>query len=167
MSRSSGKASQQVHVTYKNQLPKLTCLSVWQQHRSGRNDDSSDEDERADESGPLHGALLDGDDSNVHRDLQGNVVQPSFAFCRALDNEEEYDDVDAVAGTSLRGTADIADLKPHRLTEVATFGVCMFHRDFCNLASTTSHKYRSWLQETVCSQVTNFAFALSTFMVLR
>lgn len=122
----------------------MTCLSVWQQHRSGRNDDSSDEDERADESGPLHGALLDADDSNVHRDLQGNVVQPSFAFCRALDNEEEYDDVDAVAGTSLRGTADVTDLKPHRLTEVPTFGFCMFYRDFKNSASTVSHKCRSW-----------------------
>ena len=51
-------------------------------------------------------------------DQQGNVVQPSHAFCRALDNEQEYDEADAIAGTSLRGTADPADLKPHRLTEV-------------------------------------------------
>lgn len=51
-------------------------------------------------------------------DQQGNIVQPSLAFCQALDNEQEYDEVDAVAGTSLRGVADPADLKPSRFTEV-------------------------------------------------
>lgn len=54
-------------------------------------------------------------------DQQGNVVQPSHAFCRALDNEQEYDEVDAVAGTTLRGTTDPADLKPHRHTAVSAF----------------------------------------------
>ena len=99
----------------------MTCLLVAQEHRSGRNDASSDEDEPAEESGPLHGSLLGADDQNVHRDLEGNVVQPSLAFCQALDHEQEYDEVDAVAGTSLRGTADLTDVRPHRLTEVAQF----------------------------------------------
>ena len=99
----------------------VTFSLLAQEHRSGRNDVSSDEDEPAEQSGSLHGSLLGADDQNVHRDLEGNIVQPSLAFCQALDHEQEYDEVDAVAGTSLRGTADLADVKPHRMTEVAYF----------------------------------------------
>lgn len=51
-------------------------------------------------------------------DQQGNIVQPSLAFCQALDNEQEYDEIDAVAGTSLRGITDPSDMKPNRFTEV-------------------------------------------------
>ena len=62
--------------------------------------------------------MLDAQDGNVQLDQQGNIIQPSLAFCQALDNEQEYDDVDAVAGTTLRGVCDPADVKPSRLTEV-------------------------------------------------
>ena len=61
---------------------------------------------------------LDAQDGNVQLDQQGNIIQPSLAFCQALDNEQEYDDVDAVAGTSLQGFADPADTKPNPSTEV-------------------------------------------------
>lgn len=63
-------------------------------------------------------------------DRQGNIVQPSLAFCQALDNEQEYDEADAVAGTSLRGHADPGDIKPNRFTEVCPlFGAAVQQRD--------------------------------------
>ncbi|KAL3142675.1 hypothetical protein ABBQ38_002981 [Trebouxia sp. C0009 RCD-2024] len=84
----------------------------------GEADSSEGEDEEEQHAAHLTSNLLDSEDGNVQVDQQGNIVQPSLAFCQALDNEQEYDEVDAVAGTSLRGVADPADLKPSRFTEV-------------------------------------------------
>ena len=89
--------------------------------RAGKGEDDSSEGEEQEgnaEQPDLLNTLLDAEDGNVQTDQQGNIVQPSLAFCQALDREQEYDDIDAVAGTSLGASADPADSKPSRLTEV-------------------------------------------------
>lgn len=91
-------------------------------YRAGKGEaDSSegeDEEEVGQQSEHLIDTLLDAEDGNVQVDQQGNIVQPSLAFCQALDNEQEYDEIDAVAGTTLRGITDPAAIKPNRFTEV-------------------------------------------------
>ena len=103
-------------------LPRQSLRSCPATLRAGKGEaDSSEgeeEEEAAQQPSPLLNSLLDAEDGNVQVDHQGNIVQPSLAFCQALDNEQEYDDVDAVAGTSLRSFADPADSKPNRFTEV-------------------------------------------------
>ncbi|DBB16322.1 TPA: hypothetical protein ACH3X3_014628 [Trebouxia sp. C0006] len=94
-----------------------------QVYRAGHEEADSSEEEDAknsaqQQSESLLNTMLDAQDGNVQLDQQGNIIQPSLAFCQALDNEQEYDDVDAVAGTTLRGVSDPADVKPSRLTEV-------------------------------------------------
>lgn len=94
-----------------------------QVYRAGNEEADSSEEEDArnnahQQSESLLNTMLDAQDGNVQLDQQGNIIQPSLAFCQALDNEQEYDDVDAVAGTTLRGVSDPADVKPSRLTEV-------------------------------------------------
>lgn len=94
-----------------------------QVYRAGNEEADSSEEEDAknsahQQSESLLNTMLDAHDGNVQLDQQGNIIQPSLAFCQALDNEQEYDDVDAVAGTTLRGVSDPADDKPSRLTEV-------------------------------------------------
>ena len=84
----------------------------------GEGDSSEGEEDTNAQQPSLLNTLLDAEDGNVQTDQQGNIVQPSLAFCQALDREQEYDDIDAVAGTSLRGSADPADSKPDRFTEV-------------------------------------------------
>lgn len=91
--------------------------------RAGNEKGDSSEEEDEDKNAQLQpegllNTMLDTQDGNVQLDQLGNVIQPSLAFCQALDNEQEYDDVDAVAGTSLRGDSDPADMMPSRLTEV-------------------------------------------------
>ena len=89
--------------------------------RAGKGDSDSSEGEETTAERPdqLVPSLLDVQDSNVQTDLQGNIIQPSLAFCHALDNEQEYDEVDAVAGTGLRALSDPSDCKPNRYTEVS------------------------------------------------
>ena len=97
--------------------------TLWCKCRAGNEEADSSEEEDAknsahQQSESLLNTMLDAHDGNVQLDQQGNIIQPSLAFCQALDNEQEYDDVDAVAGTTLRGVSDPADDKPSRLTEV-------------------------------------------------
>ena len=82
--------------------------------------------------------MLDAQDGNVQLDQQGNIIQPSLAFCQALDNEQEHDDVDAVAGTTLRGVSDPADVKPSRSTEVLVARLMHICGECCNLVYTTT-----------------------------
>ena len=82
--------------------------------------------------------MLDAQDGNVQLDQQGNIIQPSLAFCQALDNEQEHDDVDAVAGTTLRGVSDPADVKPSRLTEVLVARLMHICGECCNLVYITT-----------------------------
>lgn len=91
---------------------------IWCRAGKGEADSSEGEDEEEQHAEHLTNNLLNSEDGNVQVDQQGNIVQPSLAFCQALDNEQEYDEVDAVAGTSLRGVADPADIKPSLFTEV-------------------------------------------------
>lgn len=97
-------------------------LARQQVFRAGKGETDSSEGEDEEVAGHhsehLTNILLDAEDGNVQVDRQGNIVQPSLAFCQALDNEQEYDEADAVAGTSLRGHADPGDIKPNRFTEV-------------------------------------------------
>ena len=80
-------------------------------------------------------------------DQQGNIVQPSLAFCQALDNEQEYDEVDDVAGTSLRGTADPADTKPNRFTEVCALHMLQYQRSLQGLCMGRNlEDYSGWLK---------------------
>ena len=88
----------------------------------------------------LVNTVLNAHDGNLQTDDQGNIIQPSLAFCQALDNEQEYDEADAVAGTSLRGVSDPADRMPNRLTEARSdlhaadplFGIITVHdTKFC------------------------------------
>lgn len=46
-----------------------------------------------------------------------NLVKPSLAFCKALDNEEEYDQIDEMASRSLGGHPP-RDTLPDRRMEV-------------------------------------------------
>lgn len=88
-------------------------------NEKGDSSEEEDEDKNAQQQPEgLLNTMLDAQDGNVQLDQLGNVIQPSLAFCQALDNEQEYDDADAVAGTSLRGDSDPADMMPSRLTEV-------------------------------------------------
>ncbi|DBA81791.1 TPA: hypothetical protein ACH3X1_007520 [Trebouxia sp. C0004] len=94
-----------------------------QVYRAGNEEADSSEEEDVknnahQQSESLLNTMLDTQDGNLQLDQQGNIIQPSLAFCQALDNEQEYDDVDAVAGTTLRGVSDPADAKPSLLTEV-------------------------------------------------
>ena len=93
---------------------------LWCKCRAGNEeaDSSEEEDAKNNAHQQSENTMLDAQDGNIQLDQQGNIIQPSLAFCQALDNEQEYDDVDAVAGTTLRGVSDPADVKPSRLTEV-------------------------------------------------
>ncbi len=48
-------------------------------------------------------------------------MKPSVSFCKALDNEEEYDQTDAIASTSLGRFGCVVDAKPDRNMEVGLF----------------------------------------------
>jgi len=100
-------------------LASCSCCKCRAGNEEADSSEEEDDDKHAQQQPEqwLH-TLLDAQDGNVQVDKQGNIIQPSLAFCQALDNEQEYDDVDAVAGTSLRGHSDPADTKPNRLTEV-------------------------------------------------
>lgn len=120
----------------------------WYRAGKGEADSSEGEDEEevGQQSEHLIDTLLDAEDGNVQIDQQGNIVQPSLAFCQALDNEQEYDEIDAVAGTTLRGTTDPAAIKPNRFTEVC-FGPCSW-----NALLTT--KSRAAIGHTSCTYST-------------
>ena len=106
--------------------------------RAGKGEADSSEGEDEEDAGQqpnqLVNTLLDAEDGNVQIDQQGHVVQPSLAFCQALDHEQEYDEVDAVAGRSLRGVMDPADIKPNRFTEV-----CVDRMLLCSTSKATVH----------------------------
>lgn len=116
-------------------------LARQQIYRAGKGEDDSSEGEEQEgnaEQPDLLNTLLDAEDGNVQTDQQGNIVQPSLAFCQALDREQEYDDIDAVAGTSLGASADPADSKPSRLTEVLDDNVFDQRMKLCSSAQPSS-----------------------------
>lgn len=86
--------------------------------QEGDSSDAEEDTQSAQQDERLVNTVLDAQDGNLQTDDQGNIIQPSLAFCQALDNEQEYDEADAVAGTSLRGFSDPADKMPNRSTEV-------------------------------------------------
>jgi hypothetical protein len=121
----------------------LWSTTLWCKCRAGNEEADSSEEEDAEntahqQSESLLNTMLDAQDGNVQLDQQGNIIQPSLAFCQALDNEQEYDDVDAVAGTTLRGVSDPADVKPSRLTEVLLAPLMHQCGECCNISYTTT-----------------------------
>ena len=92
----------------------------------GDSSDAEEDTQSEQQDERLVNTVLNAQDGNLQTDDQGNIIQPSLAFCQALDNEQEYDEADAVAGTSLRGFSDPADKMPNRLTEVCSSSPYIF-----------------------------------------
>lgn len=98
----------------KSNVPAWTVSSesVFRPGKEAGTDGYSSDDENEDEGKDLlPGSLVDLEDDDDEEE------KPSFAFCRQLDKEEEYDDVDDVATGSLR-SGDVAEQRPDRFQEV-------------------------------------------------
>eukprot|EP00884_Botryococcus_braunii_P016542 jgi/Botrbrau1/3571/Bobra.0078s0028.2 len=78
---------------------------------------SSDEEEEAAAHEQMRNEQLPGTELDLEEDDMDNLVKPSLAFCKALDNEEEYDQIDEMASRSLGGYPR-QDTLPDRRMEV-------------------------------------------------